>query len=277
MDYNRTWKRRRAEVQALAHSESSESDSDFHTVHRVPSGSQMHSEGPSESLSRRDFEAESVYLSSEDSELEENRHPNPHKTFDFSKELRIWACKNKLSRSAVGEMLTLLRRAGHQLPKDPRTFLSTPRTVTVQEKCGGYYTYFGLEFYIEKIIANNPAYLQDHNSIELHVNIDGVPLFKSTSDQFWPILVTFSTFRPFLVAIFLGKSKPNSLGYFLEDFLEEYSRLKVSGIRLMDKVLTVSVKCFICDAPARSFLKCIKGHTGYPLRYSCAPLWLSFG
>lgn len=44
---------------------------------------------------------------------------------------------------------------------------------------------------------------------------------------------------------------------FLEKFLEEYSRLKVTGMKVMDKVFTVSIKFFICDAPARSFLQCI--------------------
>ena len=30
-----------------------------------------------------------------------------------------------------------------------------------------------------------------------------------------------------------------------------------------NKTITVSIKCFVCDAPARSFLKCVVNHTGY--------------
>ena len=30
-----------------------------------------------------------------------------------------------------------------------------------------------------------------------------------------------------------------------------------------NKTITVSIKCFVCDAPARAFLKCVVNHTGY--------------
>jgi len=44
------------------------------------------------------------------------------------------------------------------------------------------------------------------------------------------------------------------------------------GIKISGKIFEVHIKCFVCDRPAHSFVKCIKGHdiihvsVGY---YSC--------
>ena len=50
---------------------------------------------------------------------------------------------------------------------------------------------------------------------------------------------------------------------FLEDFLCEYPYLIESGIKTKIGIKQFEIKCFTCDAPARQFLKSIKGHTGY--------------
>lgn len=76
----------------------------------------------------------------------------------------------------------------------------------------------------------------------------------------------FSKFRPALVALYCGKSKPNSVEIFLRDFLDEYKQLSEDGLVVDGKRLKVSILCFVCDSPARSFLKCTKGHRGY---YAC--------
>lgn len=76
----------------------------------------------------------------------------------------------------------------------------------------------------------------------------------------------FSRFRPALVALFCRKSKPDSVDNFLSDFLDEYKQLSEDGLIVDGKVFKISILCFLCDAPARSYLKCIKSHSGY---YSC--------
>ena len=156
----------------------------------------------------------------------------------------------------------VLRRHGHRLPKDARTLLQTPTSVQSVFKCGGRYSYFGLESGILKILSQNKCLLGD-NSLKLSFNIDGVPLFKSTSIQFWPILCSFHTFEPFIVALFCGSAKPNPVDHYLSDFICELQQLCENGITHDNANYRVSVEAFICDAPARAFLKCIKGHTGY--------------
>ena len=64
---------------------------------------------------------------------------------DLRHKLHSWATRNKCKHSAVNELLGILREQGHNPPKDARTLLHTPRDVTVESKCGGQYTYFGVK------------------------------------------------------------------------------------------------------------------------------------
>ena len=178
--------------------------------------------------------------------------------------LATWAIENGQTRKSVNSLLAILREEGHHdLPRDTRTLLKTPRNVEVTEKCGGQYLYFGIENGIRNILLKTPEYAQDKDILHLKVNVDGLPIFKSTSDSLWPILMTLGLFSPFIVALFYGKSKPNSLEEYLRDFVDELKDLNDNGIIINDKVIQISIDCFLCDAPARAFLKAVKYHSGY--------------
>jgi hypothetical protein len=155
-------------------------------------------------------------------------------------------------------LLAILRRQGHRLPKDARTLLSTPKSVDIQDKCGGEYKYFGLESGIVRNIAQSRHFAQNCNSVDLLVNVDGLPLYKSVRGDFWPILCKFSDFDPFMVALFYGKSMPQPLDAYLRDFLDELRELQQNDILYEGKYFHVTVKGFVCDAPARAYLKCTK-------------------
>lgn len=81
--------------------------------------------------------------------------------------------------------------------------------------------------------------------------------------KFWPILVKCGHFDPFIAAIFSGKGKPSPLEDYLKDFLTEYKHLKDNGVVYKGQTYTVNIDALICDAPARAYLKCIKGPTSY--------------
>lgn len=104
------------------------------------------------------------------------------------------------------------------------------------------------------------------NRINLQFNIDGIPLYNSSNKQFWPILckVFFipDVYKPFPVGIFYGSSKP-PLDLFLADFINEINNFHEHGITINGKDFEVHVQSFICDSPARSYLKNVKGHGGY--------------
>lgn len=57
---------------------------------------------------------------------------------------------------------------------------------------------------------------------------DGLPLRKSTNDQFWTILGSCDVERsgPFLIVCYHGYVKPEFVNEFLLEFLEEVKELK---------------------------------------------------
>ncbi|CAN7937829.1 unnamed protein product, partial [Ixodes hexagonus] len=130
----------------------------------------------------------------------------------------------------------------------------------------GAYHYFGLAGSLKKHIES--GLLSGGTQMSLVINIDGLPL-SSSSKQFWPILALVHESRirvPFVVALYCGKSKPQCIVSFLRDFIDELLFLVTEGLPYGDTTYSVSVRTFVCDAPARAYLKCITGHGGY---YAC--------
>lgn len=187
---------------------------------------------------------------------------------NINEQLAGWAVNNNCSRSCVNSLLSILKANGLDLPKDARTLMKTPRNVNTQEKCGGSYIYYGIAKSVIDQIKKKKVFPELH-SIELFVNIDGLPLFKSSKTQLWPILGTFGKSEVFLIALFASNSKPTSSEEFLEDFIQESNSLTDTGIEIDNVMYTFSVKAFICDAPARAFLKSIISHTGYDACERC--------
>ena len=148
------------------------------------------------------------------------------------------------------------------VPKDSRTLLQTERSVNYKTMGPGHYVYIGVEKCIKKLINfKKPT----KNIIELYINIDGLPVFKSSSISLWPILIQFGSFQPIGVAFFCGKGKPPFVP-FLDEFVNEMLILIDNGILVDDYIYTVQIAGFTADAPARASLKGIIQHTGY---YSC--------
>lgn len=198
------------------------------------------------------------YVSSED-EFEDDIRMQLEN--NLRSDLAAWTTKINLPRDATNELLGILRNYGNDVPKDSRTLKATPRDVDVLSKCGGSYFYFGIRNGISSALEQ---FVEQGPSVKLSVNVDGLPLDKSTNSQLWPILGSVnSSDYVFVIAIFHGYSKPNSVEEYLFDFIKEATDILKNGLTLNDRNYQFSIKCFICDAPARSFLKCIIGHGGY--------------
>jgi len=181
--------------------------------------------------------------------------------------------KYNIRHNALNALLSILSKH-HSVPKDSRTLLGTKNThsiVKMKDLLGniGEFVYFGLEVQLRKYLQQTMS-KSSLSKIELLFNVDGVPISKSSSCQFWPILcapvAVNALTKPFVVAIFCGNSKPESVDAFLLDLIKELKQLKNSGILVGSTLVQVGIKGFICDAPARAFIKCIKGHGGY---YGC--------
>ncbi|KAG7454114.1 hypothetical protein MATL_G00263740 [Megalops atlanticus] len=95
------------------------------------------------------------------------------------------------------------------------------------------------------------------------MNVDGLPLSKSSSLQFWPILGLQGVVRkPVVIALFCGNSKPNCLTDYLRDLVSELQELS-KGFVLHGKQCFIKLTSVICAALARAFIKGTKTHTGY--------------
>ena len=179
----------------------------------------------------------------------------------LTEDLVSWVNKHRPSREAANDLLKILASNGLDVPRDVRTLVRTPRHVATAQKCGGTYSYVGI--FKSILVASEHLTLNNVVNIELSVNIDGVPLSKSSNSQLWPILgsINGSAFV-FIIGIFHAFTKPNSVKEYLQEFLDEAKQLMENGIEIKGVTYPFSIKCFICDCPARSFLKCTIGHNG---------------
>lgn len=60
---------------------------------------------------------------------------------------------------------------------------------------------------------------------------------------------------PMVISVWCGESKPSDLNDFLRPFITELNGLLLNGIIINEKLISIKVRAFICDTPARSFIK----------------------
>lgn len=63
------------------------------------------------------------------------------------------------------------------------------------------------------------------------------------------------------VGVYCGKQKPKDANVFLNEFVQELIYLIDNGLE--DVKVSISCECIVCDAPAKSFVFHLRGHTGY--------------
>lgn len=149
------------------------------------------------------------------------------------------------------------------LPKDSRTLLniSSTKTANIKIMKPGKYYHFGLENGIRRHSLNYN--LED--DIKIIVGVDGLPLSKSSSSEFWPILAYIhpQNDKVFPIGIYHGYEKPHDSNDFMKYFIEELKFLIINGIIINNNIKKISLYAFCCDAPAKSFVLKTKGHTGF--------------
>lgn len=183
---------------------------------------------------------------------------------NLSAKLQNWAVNYKISHSALTSLLHIISPDYPELPLHSRTLLQTPTNMQSKQLENGEYCHIGLANELKNFLTQNTTF--SAAVLKIGFNVDGLPLFRSSNIQFWPILgiVKNSTQNtPFTIGIFCGMSKPRPLEKFLDDFINELGYLLKEGIKFGNKKYRVDVHSFVCDAPAKAFLKQIKSHSGY--------------
>lgn len=198
---------------------------------------------------------------------------SPNKEFDLSDEseddmnsemkskLQKWVNSYNITQNATTALLKILRPRLTSLPKDSRSLMKTPRTTKLIPLKNGSLHYFGLE---ETLLTKLKYGISENvEKILIQINIDGLPLFKSTSTELYPILarcIALKDNSPFTVALFCGTGKPDPIEIFLQDFITEVNDLKTRKIMYQNKLYDFDIHFFICDAPARAYLRQTVGH-----------------
>lgn len=188
----------------------------------------------------------------------------PEEFGNIKENLIEWSLNFNISHAAVSSLLKVLRRHHPEdnLPLTAKTLLETDRRLNVtklSEKES--YKYFGISKGLKSLIERHPFELR---VVHLLFNVDGLPVYKSSSLQFWNILCSVKELdsEPYIVALYSGDSKP-PLDFYMRDFISESLKLETDGLQCEGFKVTVKIELFICDAPARQFLKNCKGHTAY--------------
>lgn len=219
----------------------------------------LHEEsGMPEELRNRPLRAEVVYecCADEDTDEDEEEYDNEDdKNEALSTALKNWSLEHNIKQSALRDFIKIINdRLPNVLPKDPRTLLQTTQDIPLTPLGQGQYWHHGLRQCLQSLFAD----LNESKSISINVNLDGLPIYKSSKDEFWPILfniVELPHVEPMIIGIYSGKSKPTDLNAFLAPFVDELNEILVHGVLINSHKINVKLRCIICDSPARSFVK----------------------
>lgn len=180
----------------------------------------------------------------------------------FRKDLKMWAINNHHVKHhiALKDLFQIINtNIPNLLPRDPRTFLQTSKIKMWFKKVGtGEYWHQELRYCIQSAFAD----LNSDKTVSININIDGLPIYKSSKLEFWPIIFNVHeqpNLEPMIIGIYHGKGKPENLTEFFSPFIEEMNNVIENGITINNYKLTIKIRCFICDSPARAYLKGEKG------------------
>ena len=179
--------------------------------------------------------------------------------------MKQWWLQNEVTQNAMTKLLKGLKMWHPSLPLTSSTLLKTPKNVEILKIGSGEHHYFGLKNSIKKTL---PTLELSHKCLNLSFNVDRVSLYKSNNKQFWPILCSVEEDpkqQPILIALFCRSSKP-PIEDFLSAFIYDLKILQFNGLAYNHEFFEIKIKLFCCDAPAKAYLKGIKGHNGY---YGC--------
>ncbi|OXA51727.1 hypothetical protein Fcan01_13034 [Folsomia candida] len=197
-------------------------------------------------------------FSSDDSDQAEVIQPPPDASAtSILENLKSWAFEHSVNHTQLTALLKILKvhDCFSIFPADSRTLIKQlDICVPTEIVPPGEYVHFGLTPYVRQILQLRP----NLTSLQLQVNIDGLQIYKSCQLAFWPILGYFCGLecKPFVIGAYCGSKKPESVDNYLQKFIREL-------IELIHTSCKLEVQCFVCDAPAKSFIKAIKGHNGY--------------
>lgn len=179
--------------------------------------------------------------------------------------LNEWALESvNLSMTTLDSLLNRLHPAFPACPKSYKTLLNTPSSIPVTNfESGGQFWYKGIVQNLNTL--NVGEYISRYGEIRIDINMDGLPISKSSILKFWPILgkLVEALNEPFIIGLYVEHKDPQNVYDYLKDLVNELNDLFENGFEYDGLQFKFSVRHYILDAPARAFIKRIIGHNGY--------------
>jgi len=188
---------------------------------------------------------------------------------DFKHRLAVWATEHQITHVALRALIQTLKQHScfSNLSIDARSLVKTPRRLDIRMVTPGTYYHFGLLHSVLHVLTSIKDYT---DCVRIIVNVDGLPISKSSSQQFWPILGSVIPYDyVFLIGLYYGNEKPENANDFLKEFVDEMKDLCENGINFNGRNVQCRLEALICDTPAKSFVLCVKGHSGYSSCTKC--------
>ena len=187
----------------------------------------------------------------------------------LAEELWLFFLIFNLPQRAMTYLLKMLNRLGHNVPSSFTQLKkehSSSEVLFSPESLDSNFQYHYLSIENNLLFAYNSDAIPlpstgEEVTVNVKINIDGLPLWKSSGTEYLPILIQFgSAVKVYPVGIFCGSGKP-PLERFLKSLIDEVKRLTTCGIQVQKHCIKLGRVIFICDAVARAFLQCIYSHS----------------
>lgn len=220
------------------------------------------------SINDDSFRSDNNITFDDDSDIEENGGENYDEIDEPEENLKEALgnafIKAELGMNQINIILRALRPFHPDLPLSYKTILDTPVTgeLEVLPMAGGEYIGFNLQGDLKRILLE-----QDLDKITLNVNIDGVPVAKSTQWQFCVITTLVKEMdESFISGVYHGKHKPVNQDQFVAPYVMELDLLMKNGLHHNGKTVPVFLQNAVLDSIGRAPLLKIKHPSGF---FSC--------
>lgn len=192
---------------------------------------------------------------------------------DFKNKLTKLIIDDNFSRNKVNDLLCLLKNVNDinilkELPSDARTFLSCPTSGSlnfITQSDGGQYIHFELVDGLKYVLQLHTQW-QTQDIFNLWISVDGTEILNN---NFWPILSSIrngSVLQVLVIGVYCGSLKPKLFSEYLSPLISDLKTVLTCGFNYNGYTKKLIFFGFIADAPAHTFLKCIKPHQSY---YAC--------
>lgn len=172
----------------------------------------------------------------------------------LKEDLAEWITSCDVKHNHVDQLLQLLRKHGHDdLPLTTRSLLKIQKNVQNVRKSDMDCVYFPVEQQITAFLDQvHYTVHEDSSDLGVSMNIDGLPLFKSSQVGLWPVLCRLHVDNNpvFPLLLTCGRGKPSDLD-FLEETISQLETVLSNGVVYQGYTLTVRLVAVVCDAPSK--------------------------